>query len=101
MVQRASPAVLALNVLGATAYLIGVSHGAWAIPQERAQGIYSVTGEPLVWFVYVLWIFFPFTILNLVWGSFILAYRQRRCRNLWLTTALIWFVTLCIDFTHH
>jgi hypothetical protein len=41
-------ALLAANVLGAIAYLAAASPS-WAIPDERASGIHSITGEPFVW----------------------------------------------------
>jgi hypothetical protein len=74
---------------------------AWAIPQERAAGVYSVTGEPFVWFVEVAPIAGVFFVVNLAWGGLILARRHWASGRSWLMAAMIWLVAVWIDFTHH
>lgn len=93
-------ALLTANVIGALIYVLAASHG-WAIAQERAAGLHSVTGEPLVWALYVFPICIAFLLLNLTWGVFILARRQWRTGVLWLSTIPIWLVAVAIDFVHH
>jgi hypothetical protein len=46
-----SIALLGLNVVGAILYVVAASYGGWAIPQERAAGIYTTIGEPFIWFL--------------------------------------------------
>jgi hypothetical protein len=99
MAQPIPMALLLLNVIGAFAYLIRAS-SAWAIPQERAAGIHSITGEPFVWFLAVLPIVAFFFVLNVVWGAVIVR-RQWQTVSFWLLTALIWLGALAIDFAHH
>ena len=43
-----SVVLLTANVVGAVIYVVAASHGGWVIPQERAAGVHSVTGEPIV-----------------------------------------------------
>jgi len=44
--------LFAANIIGAMIYLRAVSPS-WAIPEERAHGVYSVTGELFVWALYL------------------------------------------------
>jgi len=81
-------------------YVVAASHG-WVIPRERAAGLDSVTGEPLVWALSVLPISVVFIVLNVTWGAFILAGKQWRTGLLWLSTIPIWLVAVAIDFAHH
>jgi hypothetical protein len=46
--QRWSIVLLVLNFIGAVVYVVRASNG-WVIPQERALGLHSVTGEPYIW----------------------------------------------------
>jgi hypothetical protein len=89
-----------LNAIGATIYLARASN-AWAIPQERAAGIYSVTGEPFVWFLGIWPIVGVFLVMNLACGALILARRHWFSGRLWLMAAMIWLVAVWIDFAHH
>ena len=98
--QRWSMALLTANVVGAVIYVLVASHG-WVIPQERAAGLHSVTGEPFVWALYVLPICIVFLVLNVTWGAFILVRKQWRTGLLWLSTQPIWLVAIAIDFAHH
>jgi hypothetical protein len=82
------------------AYLYAASLS-WAIPKERAQGIYSVTGEPFVWFFSAVPIFAAFSLLNLFWGAYICAKKKWQAGYIWLATLAMWFVAVCIDFAHH
>ncbi len=45
--------LLIVNIIGAIIYLYAASPS-WATPEERAQGIHSVAGEPVVWAVRAL-----------------------------------------------
>jgi hypothetical protein len=66
--RRLKWALFILNVIGAIVYVRAASV-AWAIPEERAQGIYSVTGEPLIWALSVLPVFASFCLIDLVGGG--------------------------------
>ena len=92
-------ALLLLNVIGTFAYLIRAS-SAWVIPQERAAGIHSITGEPFVWFLAILPIVAFFLVLNVVWGAVIVR-RQWQAASFWLLTTLVWMGAVAIDFAHH
>jgi hypothetical protein len=96
-----SIALLAANVIGAILYVVAASRGGWAIPEERAAGIYTTTGEPLVWFLSILPIVATFFVINLVWGAGILTRRHWQGGRLWLLTAGVWVVAVVIDFAHH
>lgn len=97
---RWSALLLALNFVGAITYVTGASHG-WVIPEERAAGMYSVTGEPVVWGAYVFPVCAVFLALNLIWGGFIIARRQWVSGIFWLLAIPIWVVAVVIDFAHH
>jgi hypothetical protein len=81
-------------------YVIRASTG-WAIPQERAAGIYTLTGEPFVWAVAVLPIVVVFALLNLIWGAYICVNKRWRSGYFWLMAAAVWLIAVCIDFAHH
>ena len=93
-------ALLAANVLGAIGYLFAASPS-WAIPEERAAGIYSITGEPFVWALSVWPILALFILLNLSWAAIIVAKRRWHDVRYWLITPLIWLVSISVDFAHH
>jgi hypothetical protein len=99
-VRRLSLALLIVNVIGAIVY-IRVASPSWAIPEERAQGIHTVTGEPFVWAARALPIFAGFSLLNFLWGAYICVKRSWLNGYLWLTTAIIWLVAVWVDFAHH
>jgi uncharacterized membrane protein YoaK (UPF0700 family) len=92
-------ALFLLYVIGALAYLIRAS-SAWAIPQERAAGSRSITGEPFVWFLAILPIIVFFFVLNVVWGAVIVR-RKWQAATFWLLTALVWLGAVANDFAHH
>ncbi|HTF67440.1 MAG TPA: hypothetical protein VK638_32650 [Edaphobacter sp.] len=96
-----SIALLAANVIGAILYVVAASRGGWAIPEERAAGIYTTTGEPFVWFVSILPIVAIFFVINLAWGAGILTRRNWHGGRLWLLTAAVWLGAVVIDFSHH
>ena len=98
--QRWSVILLTANIVGAVVYVVATSHG-WVIPQERAAGLHSVTGEPFIWALYVFPMCVVFFVLNVIWGAFILARKQWRTGVLWLSTIPIWLVAVVIDFAHH
>lgn len=100
LTQRTSLIMLILNGMGAVLYLWWASH-AWAIPQERAMGIHSITGEPLVWAIGVFPIWAVFLLLNAIWGVLILRWRQWSSGRLWLLLVPIWLIAVVIDFAHH
>lgn len=90
---------------GALIYLWGVSQ-AWAIPEERAAGVTTVTGEPFIWagFVlprFVLPVWGAVLVLNaawVVWGR----RRGEKLRGLWWgLVSTIWLVAIVVDFAHH
>lgn len=99
--QRWSVVLLTANVVGALIYVVAASDGGWVIPQERAAGLHSVTGEPYVWALHVFPICVVFLVLNVTWGAFIVARKQWRTGLLWLSTIPIWLVAVAIDFAHH
>lgn len=92
--------ILVANALGAVLYLLGARH-AWVIPEENANGIHAITGEPFVWGAFVLPVWSVFLVLNLAWGSMILARRRWLDGHMWLIAFLIWVIAVFIDFTHH
>ncbi len=98
--RRVGIVLFIVNVLGALFYLWAVSPS-WAIPEERAQGVYSVTGEPYVWALGALPILAGFGLLNLVWGGYICVKRKWPSGYLWLTTSVIWLIAVWLDFAHH
>ena len=96
-----SVALLVLNVVGAILYVVAASRGGWAIPEERAAGIRTTTGEPFIWFLSILPIVAIFFVINVAWGAVILARRQRKGRLFWLLAAVVWLGAVAIDFAHH
>jgi hypothetical protein len=95
-----SRGLLALNAIGAIVYVVRASSG-WAIPQERAAGIYSVTGEPFVWFAAIFPIVVVFAVLNIAWAALIIVRRDWSIGRLWFCAATIWIIAIGIDFAHH
>ena len=93
--------MLVLNVLGALIYLVVGKFHWWAIPEERAMGIYAVSGEPFIWFLFSLYFFAVYLMLNLAWGGIILKCRYWRGGRFWLSAAMVWIVAIVIDFAHH
>lgn len=95
---RLSLALFSLNVIGAIAYVRAVE-GSWVIPAERAAGLHTVTGEPIVWAGAVLPFVVGFGLLNALWVAS--AWKKRRSGYFWLATAVIWLLAVAIDFAHH
>jgi hypothetical protein len=98
--QRWSIVLLVLNFIGAVVYVVRASNG-WVIPQERALGLHSVTGEPYIWALSVFPVCAVFLVLNLTWVAFILAQKRWQSGIFWLSTIPIWLVAVVIDFAHH
>jgi hypothetical protein len=90
---------LFLDHCGAIAYLIRAS-AAWVNPQERAAGIYSITGEPFVWLVAIVPVVLFFFVVNCVWGAVTIR-RHWQGAGLWLLATLAWLGAVVIDFAHH
>ena len=95
-----STALLVANVIGAILYVFAASRGGWAIPAERAAGIYTTTGEPFIWFLNILPIVAIFLVINVTWAV-ILARRQWNSGRFWLLALLGWLTAVVIDFAHH
>jgi hypothetical protein len=95
-----SIALLVANVIGAILYVFAASRGGWAIPAERAAGIYTTTGEPFVWFSNILPIVTIFLMINVAW-VIILIRRQWNGGRFWLLAAVVWLAAVLIDFAHH
>jgi hypothetical protein len=93
-------ALLVANVVGAALYVFAASRGGWAIPAERAAGIYTTTGEPFVWFLSILPIVAIFLVINVVW-TIILVRRNWSGGRFWLLAAAAWLAAIVIDFAHH
>jgi hypothetical protein len=96
--HRPSLGLLVLNIFGAVTYVVR-SSSSWAIPEEH--GMIPVTGEPIVWGLAIIPVCIAFFVLNLAWGSFIVARKQWRSGVLWLLILPIWLVAVAIDFAHH
>jgi hypothetical protein len=99
-VSTQSIALLFANVVGAIGYVMAASRGGWAIPAERAAGIYVTTGEPFIWFGQILPIVASFFVINAVWVV-ALAHRHWRGARYFFIGVLIWLVAIAIDFAHH
>ncbi len=72
----------------------------WAIPQDRAQGIHSTTGEPVVWFAGILPVIAVFLVLNTTWAALILSSKRWRSGRYWLLAGACWVIAIGIDFAH-
>lgn len=94
-------ALLMSNLFGAVLYVFAASRGGWAIPAERAAGINTTTGEPLVWFLSISPIVATFFVLNLAWAVKILTGQDWRSGRFWLFGAAVWFIAVALDFAHH
>jgi len=97
---KVSVAIFVANVSGIAVYLLGARH-AWVIPEEKANGIHSITGEPFVWAAFVLPVWIVFLVINLAWGSMIVARRRWLDGRIWLMAFFIWIVAVVVDFAHH
>lgn len=100
MWTKASSVLFAANVVGVVLYNV-LASSAWAIPEERAAGIYAVTGEPFIWALSVFPIWGLFLVINLAWAALIIRRARWRTGLVWLLTLSIWIVGAAIDFSHH
>lgn len=101
LLRYGAPGVLlALNLFGVLVYLWGARH-AWIIPEEAANGIHSITGEPYVWAGFVLPVWGAFLIINLIWGFTIMMRKRWVQGRWWLTSGIIWIAAVIVDFAHH
>jgi len=98
--RRMSIALLILNVIAAMVYVYAATPS-WIIPEERAQGINTITGEPVIWAARALPILTGFFLLNLIWGACICIKRNLRSVSFLVTTGVIWVIAVWIDFSHH
>jgi hypothetical protein len=89
------------NFFGAILYVFAASRGGWAIPAERAAGIYVTTAEPMIWAMHILPIVAIFLLINLAWAIKIAKGRDWSAGRLWLLSAALWVVAVVIDFAHH
>jgi hypothetical protein len=95
-----SAALLAVNVLGVLLYL-KLASAAWAIPEERAAGINTVTGEPFVWALSVVPVWGTFLLVNVAW-MVVSRWRGRRIHPIsWLVVVVGWVIAVVIDFADH
>jgi TRAP-type C4-dicarboxylate transport system permease small subunit len=95
-----SIAFLIANITGAILYVFAASRGGWAIPEERAAGINTTTGEPFIWFLSVVPVVAVFMVINVAW-TIILSRRHWSGRSYWLLGAVVWLAAIAIDFAHH
>jgi hypothetical protein len=95
--HRVGLALFIANATGVILYIFA-SMASWVIPEERAAGIHTVTGEPFVWAARTWPIFICFGLLNLIW---ILRLRKRRDGYFLVAAATIWLIATWIDFAHH
>ena len=98
--QPANLALFLLNAVGAVVYVYRASPS-WANPVERQAGIYTITGEPFVWFAGILPVLILFFIVNFAWAALITTRPQWRNNRLWLLAAVCWLAAVCLDFAHH
>jgi hypothetical protein len=99
-VFRLSLILFIANVIGALTYVRAVEPS-WVIPEERAAGIHTVTGEPIVWAGAILPFIIGFGLLDAFWGVCLLILKKRRSSYFWLAAAVIWIIAIVIDFAHH
>ncbi len=97
---KVSALILLVNVLGCAIYLLGAQYS-WVIPEEEANGIHSLTGEPFVSAAFVLPVWTIFLVINLGWAATIVARKLWLDARIWLTTLFIWVLAVIIDFAHH
>jgi hypothetical protein len=95
-----SIALLVANVISAILYVFAASRGGWAVPAERAAGIYATTGEPFIWFLNILPVVAVFPFINVAW-VIILARGQWNGARLLLLAAVVWIAAAVVDFAHH
>jgi hypothetical protein len=98
--QPGNLALFLLNAVGAVVYVYRASPS-WANPVERQAGIYTITGEPFVWFAGILPVLTLFFIVNLAWAALIITRPQWRSNRTWLLAAVCWLAAVWVDFAHH
>ena len=92
--------MVGLNLAGMLLYL-RLASLAWAIPEERAAGIMSVTGEPFLWAAGALPVWGAFLLGNLAWLAAGHRRRERPSVAARAILALGWAASVVIDFAHH
>lgn len=92
--------LLLANVIGAALYVIRASL-AWRIPQERAAGLDSISGEPFIWAINVFPIWIIFAVPNTSWAAILLSRREWRSARIWVLIIIFWLTAATIDFAHH
>ena len=98
--RRPSAALLLLNTVAAAAYVYAAIPS-WVIPVERAHGVYSITGEPYIWFGRAVPILALSFLIDVIWGVRLCIRRNWRSGVLWVASVTIWLGALWIDFSHH
>jgi hypothetical protein len=93
-------AMLVANALGVLLYLWR-AHDAWFIPEERAAGINTVTGEPLIWALGVFPVWAAFFLADAAWVAITVAENLPRRLVLFALVSAFWVVGVIIDFAHH
>jgi len=92
--------LLTFNGVGMAVYLVLASR-AWAIPEERALGLNSTTGEPFVWALSIFPIYVFFLLLNCIWAVRLLRRHDGRSGRFWIVTFCLWLGAVVLDFAHH
>jgi hypothetical protein len=92
--------MLLVNCVGVLLYLWGASHG-WLIPEERAAGIHTVSGEPVVWALFVFPVWTAFFVLNIIWAISNLLRRIRGNVGAYVLVSILWVVAVVIDYSQH
>lgn len=100
MPSKLNVGLVIANVLGCTAFLYLASRYTWAIPEERAAGVYAVSGEPFIWAGIVVPIWGTFALINLIWVLTIVKKRWLPA-ILWWAVVGMWIVAAVIDNLHH
>lgn len=99
MTRRLTAALVVVNLVGVLLYLWGASH-AWAIPEERAAGITTLTSEPFIWAGFVFPVWTTFAVVNLAWVAVAVARRWWRSLGLLVAVGAMW-AAVVVDFAHH
>jgi hypothetical protein len=98
--RRLNVTLLILNAFGCITYVVRASPS-WAIPQERALGIHSITGEPFVWFAGIFPVIVVFTLLDVLWAAYICIKKRWQSSKFWVLSLALWILAITMDFANH